>query len=142
LLLSNTTIRALSIFARSVGGRLLPAFIAPSGLDSVLQPHWEKQSSLLTTFRNATTAPIQTGVSAVVVGTATTRNVAVTNIYTRIKRLGYVSVATAGGLCDILAAQQGSQFTTGMEQVLVVYLYGKNCNFRCSCCCRSRMFIE
>jgi hypothetical protein len=42
-----------------------------------------------------TTAPIQTGVStAVVVGTATTRNVATTNI-TRIKRLGYVSVATA-----------------------------------------------
>jgi hypothetical protein len=55
-------------------------FIAPSGLDSVLQPHWGETEQFITTFRK-TTAPIQTGVStAVVVGTATTRNVAVTNI--------------------------------------------------------------
>lgn len=54
---------------------------------------------------NATTVPGVFGMAAVTAtGTATARNVATTNFFTRRHRLGYVSAATAGSLAGIRAA--------------------------------------
>ena len=48
---------------------------------------------------NATTAPLADGIAApTATGTATARNVATTNLATSLRRLGYVSAATAGSL--------------------------------------------
>ena len=86
------------IFSRQIANRKLPAYIGPSGLDSALQPllarnkigYWNPPG-------NATTLPGVFGVTAVTAyGTATARTVAVTNLATRMRRLGYPSSTTAG----------------------------------------------
>jgi hypothetical protein len=106
---------SVHVFGRNLGGRMLPAFMGPSGLDSVLQPHiGRNRAAWWQPLGNATTVPITTGLAApTALGTATTRTVATTNIATRIKRLGYASAATAGALCGhyFLAASQ--QYTIG-----------------------------
>jgi len=103
----------MGLFVRSVGGRLLPAFIGPSGLDSSLQPHiGRNRMAYWQPLGNATTVPITTGIAAATaVGTATARNVATTNILTRMKRLGYVSAATAAAIAG--AYWTIAQYTVG-----------------------------
>jgi hypothetical protein len=100
-------------FARSVAGRIMPAFIGPSGLDSVLQPFLARNKiAYWNPPGNATTVPGVFGFSTFsVTGTSTARNVAVTNILTRMKRTGYLSAATAGALCG--GRFTALQFTTG-----------------------------
>ena len=92
----------VTAFAQTVAGRLMLAMIGPSGLAAGLQPflarnsvgYWRPQG-------NATTVPGVLGYTApTVVGTATARNVATTNFFTRLRRLGYVSAATAGALTE------------------------------------------
>jgi len=102
-------------FVRSNAGRLMPGFIGPSGLDSLLQPHiGRNRAAWWQPLGNATTVPITTGIAAATaVGTATSRNVAVTNLLTRMKRLGYVSAATAGSLAGHYWATAGAQYTVG-----------------------------
>jgi hypothetical protein len=61
---------------------------------------------------NSTTVPGVLGMPApTTVGTATTRSVATTSLATRIRRLGYVSVATAAGLASQYMTV--AQYTTG-----------------------------
>jgi hypothetical protein len=88
----------MKLFARQVAGRLMPGFKWPSGLDSILQPilarnkvwywcpHWNSTTVSVLGF----TVPIITGF------TATARNVATTNMFTRMRRLGHVTTTTAG----------------------------------------------
>lgn len=104
----------VTIFGRSIAGRIFPAFMGPSGLDSTLQPllarnkigYWNPQGN-----SNALpgpfgfTAPVTTGF------TATARNVAATNLFTRMRRLGFVSAATAGAVGHWRTGV--SQFTLG-----------------------------
>lgn len=108
-----TPASGINVFSRTIAGRSMPAFIGPSGLDSALQPllarnkvgYWNPPG-------NATTVPGVFGLAAVTAtGTATTRNVATTRLFTRMKRLGYVSAATAGSLAG--ARLGAAQFTTG-----------------------------
>ena len=90
----------------------MPAFIGPSGLDSILQPfiarnklgYWNPPG-------NANTTPGVFGLNVSGTGTATARNVAATNLFTRVKRLGYVSAATAAALAGLRFSS--AQFTTG-----------------------------
>ncbi len=61
---------------------------------------------------NSTTVPGVLGMPApTAVGTATTRSVATTSMATRLRRLGYVSVATAAGLASQYSTV--AQYTTG-----------------------------
>lgn len=92
-----------NFFGRTVGGRIMPAFMGPAGQSSALQPHWGRNRvSYWQPLGNATTVPITTGfTAATALGTATARNVAATNILTRARRLGYVSASTAGSLAGI-----------------------------------------
>lgn len=105
----------LAVFVRSVGGRLMLAQEGPSGLDTSFQPHWGRNRAVYwQPLGNSTTVPITTGlVAATGVGTATARNVATTNVATRMKRLGYVSAATAGALCGPYWPAGAQQYTIG-----------------------------
>ncbi|HEY4963601.1 MAG TPA: hypothetical protein VIH90_02795 [Candidatus Saccharimonadales bacterium] len=103
----------INIFSRTVANRTLLAEVGPSGLSTSLQPflarnkvgYWDPPG-------NATTVPGVFGITApTVVGTATARNVATTNIATRMRRLGYVSSTTAGSLTEARIAV--AQFSCG-----------------------------
>jgi hypothetical protein len=105
----------LTEFVKSVGGRLMLSQVGPSGLDTALQPHIGRNRAVKwQPIGNATTVPIVEGILApTALGTATTRTVAVTNIATRMKRLGYVSAATAGAFCGHFFLAGAQQFTIG-----------------------------
>lgn len=105
----------LSMFVKSVGGRMMLAQAGPSGLDATFQPNLGRNRAVWwQPLGNATTVPITTGiVAATAVGTATARNVATTNVLTRMKRLGYVSAATAGSLAGPYWPAGAQQYTIG-----------------------------
>ena len=91
----------LVLFGRSIAGGMLPAFVGPSGLDSSLQPLLARNKiGFWCPAGNATTVPGVLGFTAYTgLGTGTARNVTTTNMFTRMRRLGYVSVATAASFC-------------------------------------------
>ena len=94
---------SLKHFVKNVAGRILPAVVGSSGLDVSLQPHIGRNKiGRWTPGGNATTAPLGDGITApTAIGTATARNVATTNLLNSMRRLGYVSAATAAALCGI-----------------------------------------
>lgn len=103
-----------NLFGKKLGfTRIMPASIGPSGMDYALQPAFFRQKiGLWSPPGNATTVPGVLGFTAwTAVGTATGRNVATTNLFTRMRRLGYVSAGTAGSLTSIRTA--AGQYTTG-----------------------------
>jgi Major tropism determinant N-terminal domain len=90
----------ISIYSKAIGGRMMLKQVGPSGLTTALQPflarnkvgYWDPPG-------NATTVPGVFGYTApTVLGTATTRSVAVTSLFTRMRRIGYASATTAGSL--------------------------------------------
>lgn len=95
------------------GGRVMPAAVGPSGVGYPLQPAvWQQKVSRWNPPGNGTTVPGVDGMAALTsVGTATARTVAITNMLTRAKRLGYVSSTTAGSLCGHYST--AAQVTTG-----------------------------
>ena len=103
----------VALFGRRVAGRMLPAFAGPSGLQSSLQALIARNKvGIWIPPGNATTVPGVFGIAAMTAtGTATARNVATTNLFTRLRRLGYVSAGTAGSLAGI--RQPALQYTTG-----------------------------
>ena len=102
-----------NLFGKTLGNtRVMPAAVGPSGMDYTLQPALFRQKiSMWNTGGNGTAVPGIFGFQAMTVtGTATARNVATTNLLTRMRRLSYVSAATAGSACSIRSA---SMFTSG-----------------------------
>ena len=93
--------------------RTMPTIVGPGGMNYTLQPAMFTQKiGMWQPPGNATTVPAVDGIAAwTAVGTATARNVATTNLMTRMRRLGYVSAATAGSLTSLRTA--AAQFTTG-----------------------------
>ena len=83
------------VFARSIAGRLYAAQIGPSGLDSALQPLLARNKvAWAQPIGNATTLHVM-GLLLTATGTATTANVAVTNIHTAMRRLEYAVTAAS-----------------------------------------------
>ena len=103
----------VKMFGRAIASRMMPAFVGPSGLDSALQPLLARNKiGYWCPPGNATTVPGVFGITAfTATGTATGRNVAATNMATRMRRLGYVSAASAGSLAGPRIA--AAQFTIG-----------------------------
>lgn len=109
----------LKVYSRKVAGRMLPAFIGFFGIDSLLQPflgrnkigYWNPPG-------NGTTVPGVVGFAAPTVTgfTAAARTVATTNIFTRLRRLGYGSAATAGSIGFWLNSYQ---YTVGSPTTLL-----------------------
>lgn len=105
----------MTLYAKAISGRVLPKIVGPSGLDTALQPFMARNKiGIWTPPGNAATLPGVTGYTApTAVGTATSRVITTTNMFTRMRRLGYVSAATAGSLVSLRVA--AAQVTTGAD---------------------------
>lgn len=103
----------LAVYNAIRAGRSMLCQKGPSGLDTTLQPHLGgNKVGLWLPAGNSNTVPAIVGIGTfTAVGTATARNAAVTNLATRMQRIGYVSAATAGSLTSIREAQ--AKYTTG-----------------------------
>jgi hypothetical protein len=108
----------VTLFAQTVAGRIMAAIVGPSGLAATLQPLlarnkigvWQPQG-------NSTVLPGVFGYTApTTVGTATVRNVVTTNFFTRLRRLGFVSVATAAGFAELRVAVAQVTLGNGVGQ--------------------------
>ena len=76
----------LKLFGRKVGGRMMPAFMGPSGLDSSVQPTFARNKMGLFMPAGNGGADSQMGLVVTAAGTATTENVATTNLHTYMRR--------------------------------------------------------
>lgn len=101
------------LFRRSLAGRQMPAFIGPASLDTTLQPLFARNKiGLWMPPGNASSVPGVLGFTAFTAGgTVTARNVAATSLFTRMRRLGFVSAATAGSFATARVA--AAQITLG-----------------------------
>jgi hypothetical protein len=102
----------VKLFGRSVAGRLLPAIIGPAGLDTSLQPHLGRNKvSYAIPNGNGTTLGLL-GLALTATGTATAKNWASTNRYTKMRGLEYL-VTTAAATAIAAWRGAGQQFTVG-----------------------------
>lgn len=104
----------LKLFAKQYGNtRTIPAAMGASGMDYALQPAiWRQKVGHWNPPGGSATLPAVWGFPAfTAVGTATSRVAASTNLLTRMRRLGYVSAATAGSLTSLYHGI--TQYTTG-----------------------------
>ncbi|WP_128515164.1 hypothetical protein [Tabrizicola thermarum] len=97
----------LKLFGRKVGGRAMPVFMGPSGLDSALQPSLarNKVGMWLATGNGGTDTAW--GLALTGGGTATAESVATTNLHTYMRRRSWrvttaSTTATAGLRCNYL----------------------------------------
>lgn len=87
---------SLALYTESIGGRMMLKMVGPSGLDTTLQPHTGRNKvSQWLAAGNSTTITVVGGAALTATGTATTVNVATTNIYTRIRRMEYLVTTAA-----------------------------------------------
>jgi hypothetical protein len=117
------------LFRRKVAGRNFPAFMGPSGLEASLQPLLARNKvGYFCPPGNANTAPGILGFTAPTITnfTATARNVATTNLFTRMRRLGYLTAATAGlvGNWRVGVAQHTVGGVTGLGGFFYVIRFG------------------
>lgn len=103
----------LAVFGREVAGRMLPAFLGPSGIDSALQPLLARNKiGFWNPPGNTTAQPGGFGLAVpIAVGSAAGRPVATTNLFTRMKRMGWVSSSSPGSMMGMRF--NVAQFTTG-----------------------------
>lgn len=86
----------MRLFAKPQAGRHMPAFMGPSGLDSVLQPHLAKNGWALwkPTFTGTTITAIG-GPALTATGTATSAPWATTSLHTLVQRVDYLVTTAA-----------------------------------------------
>lgn len=96
----------LTIYAKDIAGRIMPKWIGPSGVDTPFQPFLGgNKIGRWNPVGNSNAVPAVDGYGALtIVGTATARNVASTNLFSRMRRLGIVSAATGGSLASFRQA--------------------------------------
>lgn len=97
---TSTPTNSVRIYGQNISNRTLPTFINSNGTSSAIQPFLGRNNvGYWNPPGNANTVPAVFGFTPYTsVGTATARVVAVTNLFTRTRRLGYVSAATVGAL--------------------------------------------
>lgn len=115
----------INIFGREIAGRGLAAFQGPSGLDSVLQPMLGRNKVSYYVPNGNSTGATSMGLSMSTVGGAA-RNVATTNYFTRLRRIGLVSAATAGAIASLrnTAAQITLGNGSGLGGFFTIYRFG------------------
>lgn len=96
----------MHLYARPLGGRMVPRFIGPSGLDSAVQPALFGNSVVMWLPGTGTTAAINFGVSWTISATQAHPTIANTNVMTRVKRATYTTTTTAGNAAGIRSAAQ------------------------------------
>ena len=100
-----TPASGVSIYARNLAGRRLPAWKGPDGRLGVVLPHLARTRSGLLLPAGGTVLQALGINPATAVGTATARNPAGANLLVSTKRIGYVSAATAGSSAEMRALQ-------------------------------------
>lgn len=81
----------LRLYSKTIAGKILPAFVGPSGLESSLQPNLARNKfALFTPAGNSTTITAIGAAALTATGTATAANVATTNLHTWMKGLEYL----------------------------------------------------
>ena len=112
-----------NLYAKKIGGRTMLMQMGPTGLDTSFQPNMGgNKFGLWMPPGGATTVPGLFGMAALTgTGTATSRALAVTNLLTRMTRLGYVSAATAGSLSG--GREAVAKFTLGAGGGLGGFFY-------------------
>lgn len=86
----------LSIFAREISGRILPAFVGPAGLDSVLQPGLMRNK--ICWFQPMAGSATLTGTNGFLIaatGTATAKTPASTNLHTQTAGVDFLVTTAA-----------------------------------------------
>jgi len=85
------------IGSKDLAGRIMPAFVGPSGLDCTIQPHLGRNriTQLLPVPNTATYTAI--GQAVTTLGTATARTLATTNFFTSLPRVAMVGTANLSG---------------------------------------------
>jgi hypothetical protein len=111
------------LFVKNNGGRLMYGQMGPSGVDYTFQPSmYANKIGYWNPPGNATTVPGVFGMAALTAtGTATTRTVATTNLFTRTRRVGTVSAATAAALTGYRGT--AAQFSIGNGSGLGGFYY-------------------
>ena len=102
----------VKLFGASVGGRAIPAFMGPSGLDSPVQPHMGVNRALWWLPHGNNTTATAMGFTASGSGTVTQLNVGTGSLFAQMRRVGFhVSTPSA----TAVAAVRGSsnQHTVG-----------------------------
>ncbi len=88
----------LTLFGQSIAGRMFLRQIGPSGLDTALQPFLARNKiGYWNPPGNAATSPGVFGFTAYTITSNVARNVATTNLFTRMRRLGFVTGTTTAG---------------------------------------------
>lgn len=108
----------LKLFGRSIAGRILPAFIGPSGLDSSLQPYLARNKVAYAQPNGNSTTVGLLGLALSATGTATGANVATTNLHTAMRGIEYLvttaaTTAVAGFRSTAAQFFRGSGITGG-----------------------------
>lgn len=87
----------VTLFGRNVGGRMMPAFMGPSGLDTSIQPFLGRNSwANWAATGNSTTIAVSGAAAALTAtGTATAANMAITTAHTRMKRIEHLVTTAA-----------------------------------------------
>ena len=114
----------VGIFAKSQANRNMPAFIGPSGLDSVLQPHMAKNGyAEWKPAGNATTISAIGSAALTATGTATAKNYATTSLHTRSTGVDYlVTTAAATAVAGFYAPAAAARYrvTDGFQMIFRV----------------------
>ena len=114
----------VGIFAKSQANRHMPAFIGPSGLDSVLQPHMAKNGwAEWKPAGNATTISAIGSAALTATGTATAKNYATTSLHTRSTGVDFlVTTAAATAVAGFYspAAVARYRVTDGFQMIFRV----------------------
>lgn len=120
----------LTLYAKAIAGRIMPRFVGPSGLQSFLQPFIARSKiRIWHPPGGAATIPGVFGYGALtIVGTATTRAFALTNLFSKMARLGIVSVSTAAGLSSFRQAVVGCAIGNGADGQGFVKVFRFGCS--------------
>ena len=111
------------LFVRNRANRFMYSQIDPSGVGYAFQPAlYANKVGWWNPPGNATTVPGILGIGTLTgAGTVTQRNVATTNFFTRVRRLGLVSAGTAGSVCGY--RNDVTQYTVGNGSGLGGFFY-------------------
>lgn len=117
----------IKLFGRTIANRVMVASVGSSGFDSIVQPAFFRQKiGIWSPPGNSTAVPGISGLpNFTTTGTATSRSVTTANLFTRTKRLGYVSAATAYAVSGHRVTV--AQYTTGNGAGLGGFFYA--CRF-------------
>lgn len=101
------------MFRNDQGGRQMLAFMGPEGANAPVQPFMaNRKYGFWNPSGNSSSSPGIVGFAVLTaLGTATTRNFFSTNFITRLRRIGYVSAASAGSFAGHYSLVR--QFTIG-----------------------------